>query len=172
VAELSITVVGRDRPGIIADVTGVLAELGLNLTDSTMTLLRGQFAMTLVCAGAADTAAVEAGLRPVADGGALVVTVRDVRPETLTPRAGSGYVLSVYGADRLGIVVAITRVLADVGGNITDLTTRLAGDLYLLIAEVDIPAGVDVEALSAELAGVAAALGVEAGLRPADPDLL
>src|SRR5262249_4174438 len=83
VVELSITVVGRDRPGIIADVTGVLAELGLNLTDSTMTLLRGQFAMTLVCAGTADVAAVEAGLRPVADGGALVVTVREVHPDAL-----------------------------------------------------------------------------------------
>ena len=49
--ELAITVVGQDRTGIVADVSGVLAGLGLNLTDSTMTLLRGHFAMTLICAG-------------------------------------------------------------------------------------------------------------------------
>ena len=50
--------------------------------------------------------------------------------------------LSVHGADRLGIVAAMTRVLADAGGNITDLTTRLAGTLYVLVAEVELPAGV------------------------------
>ena len=38
---LAITVLGHDRPGIIAETTGVLADLGLNLEDSTMTLLRG-----------------------------------------------------------------------------------------------------------------------------------
>ena len=48
---LAVTVIGHDRPGIIADVTGRLADLGINLEDSTMTLLRGHFAMTLVCAG-------------------------------------------------------------------------------------------------------------------------
>ena len=48
---LAITVIGHDRPGIIADVTAGLADLGINLEDSSMTLLRGHFAMTLVCAG-------------------------------------------------------------------------------------------------------------------------
>src|SRR5262245_18235591 len=37
VNELAITVIGHDRPGIIADVAEVLAGLGMNLTDSTMT---------------------------------------------------------------------------------------------------------------------------------------
>ena len=40
VQELAVTVIGHDRPGIIADVTEILAGLGLNLTDSTMTRLR------------------------------------------------------------------------------------------------------------------------------------
>ena len=47
----AITVLGHDRPGIIAETTGRLADLGLNLEDSTMTLLRGHFAMMLICAG-------------------------------------------------------------------------------------------------------------------------
>jgi glycine cleavage system transcriptional repressor len=45
---LAVTVIGRDRPGIIAEVTGVLAGLGGNLEDSSMTLLRGHFAWTLI----------------------------------------------------------------------------------------------------------------------------
>ena len=56
VNEFAVTVIGHDRPGIIADVTEILAGLGLNLTDSTMTRLRGHFAMTLVCAGSGPPA--------------------------------------------------------------------------------------------------------------------
>ncbi len=45
---LAVTVIGRDRPGIIAEVTGVMAGLGGNLEDSSMTLLRGHFTWTLI----------------------------------------------------------------------------------------------------------------------------
>jgi len=36
----AIPVLGHDRPGIIAETTGILAGLGLDLEDSSMTLLR------------------------------------------------------------------------------------------------------------------------------------
>jgi glycine cleavage system transcriptional repressor len=170
--EYAITVIGHDRPGIIADVTTVLAELGLNLADSTMTLLRGHFAMTLICAGDVDAAAVEAALGPLTDGGSLMVSVREVAAEAVAAPQGGHHVLSLHGADRLGIVAAVTAVLAAEGGNVTDLTTRLTGGLYVLVAEVDLPSTVDLAALSGRLRDVAADLGVEASLRPADTDLL
>ena len=59
----AITVLGHDRPGIIAETTAALAGLGLNLEDSTMTLLRGHFAMMLLCAGEAPAERIEEGLR-------------------------------------------------------------------------------------------------------------
>lgn len=169
-SELAVTVIGHDRPGIVADVADVLARLGANLTDSTMTRLRGHFAMTLVCNGPA-AAEVEAALGPLAAEGQLLATVREVRPEGGGAVTGAPYLMTVHGADRLGIVAAVTRVLADAGGNITDLTTRLSGALYVLIAEVDLPAHA-VEPATARLAEVAAGLGVEVTLRPNDPDLL
>ncbi|HEU4426148.1 MAG TPA: ACT domain-containing protein [Pilimelia sp.] len=168
--ELAITVIGHDRPGIVADVAEVLAGLGANLTDSTMTRLRGHFAMTLVCTGP-DAARVEAGLEPLCADNQLLATVREVRPETEAAVAGEPYVMSVHGADRLGIVAAVTRVLADAGGNITDLTTRLSGTLYLLVAEVDLPPGA-AGAVAARLSEVADQLAVDVTLRPADSDLL
>ena len=36
----AITVLGHDRPGIIAETTERLAGLGLNIEDTSMTLLR------------------------------------------------------------------------------------------------------------------------------------
>lgn len=169
---LALTVIGHDRPGIIADVTEVLARLGGNLEDSSMTILRGHFAMTLLVSGAPAAAEVEVGLEPLTADGSLLVSVREVPPEPDAGPAGGGYVLTVHGADRPGIVSALTRVLAEAGGNVTDLTTRLSGELYLLVAEVDLPAGADAELLSARLSAVARAVGVEAALRPADPDVL
>ncbi len=168
--ELAITVIGPDRTGIVADVAEALAGLGANLTDSTMTRLRGHFAMTLVCTGPA-VEAVEAALAPLAADGRLLTTVRAVQPEVDAAAAGDPYLVSVHGADRLGIVAAVTRVVAAAGGNITDLTTRLSGSLYVLLAEVDVPPGVAGE-LAKRLSEAAAGLGVDVTLRPADPDLL
>jgi glycine cleavage system transcriptional repressor len=168
--EYAITVIGSDRPGIIADVSAALARQGLNLTDSTMTLLRGHFAMTLLCAGEVAAGDVEAALSGLA--GDLVMTVREVAPGDGSTADGGHFLLRLHGTDRLGIVAAVTRVLAEAGGNITDLTTRLASGLYVIVAEVDIPSTVDIEDLAVRLRAVAADLGVEATLAPADSDLL
>jgi len=80
--------------------------------------------------------------------------------------------LSLHGADRLGIVATVSRALASAGGNVTDLTTRLSGEVYVLVAEVDLPSTVDIDLLAAELSAVATGLGVAASLRPAESDLL
>jgi len=168
----AVTVVGRDRPGIIAETTGRLAGLGLNLEDSTMTLLRGHFAMMLVCAGDAEEADIETALASLTIDRSLMVTVSEIAADPGPPSTGTPWVLTVHGGDRTGIVSAVISEVAAVDGNITDLTTRLAGDLYLLVAEIDLPAGTDVAALEASVHRVATDLGVRATLRPADVDEL
>jgi glycine cleavage system transcriptional repressor len=167
---LAVTVLGHDRPGIIADVTGALAELGGNLEDSSMTLLRGHFAMTLVVTLDAAAPDVQDRLDSLLDD--LTVYVRPLPDQGDLPAGGRPYVLTVHGSDRPGIVSSITRIVSTYGGNITDLTTRLAGGLYVLAAEVDLPDGIDVDALSQDLTSVARDLGVGASLRPAETDVL
>jgi len=168
----AITVLGHDRPGIIAQTTGILAGLGLNLEDSTMTLLRGHFAMMLISAGDATRQEVEDALQPLTAGGMLDVSVREVPEERMPATEGTGWVLTVHGGDRPGIVSSIVAEVALVGGNITDLTTRLSGDLYLLIAELDLPAGVDAHEVEAAIKAVARDLGVGATLSPVEADEL
>jgi glycine cleavage system transcriptional repressor len=170
VHELAITVIGPDRTGIVADVTEVLAGVGANLSDSTMTRLRGHFAMTLVCTGP-SAEEVEKALEPLTADRKLLATVRAVQPEADAETNGEPYLVSVHGADRLGIVAAVTRVVAAAGGNITDLTTRLTGPLYVLIAEVDVPPGA-AEQLAEQLAVAAAELGVDVSLRRAESEIL
>lgn len=168
---LAVTVLGHDRPGIIAETTGALADLGLNIEDSTMTLLRGHFAMMLITAGPAEAAAVQEALGSLTSDGSLSVSVREVPAESTAPTSAS-YLLTVHGGDRPGIVSSLVGEVAAVGGNITDLTTRLAGGLYVLAAEVDLPRGADPDALGAALRRVAAELGVEASLRALESDEL
>ncbi|HEU4346763.1 MAG TPA: ACT domain-containing protein [Actinoplanes sp.] len=169
---LAVTVIGRDRPGIIAEATGLLAGLGANLEDSSMTLLRGHFAMVLVASADASADDVAAALAPLTAGGALDVAVREVPVGNTAQGIGAPYLLSVHGGDRPGIVSAVTAEVAAAGGNVTNLTTRLSGDLYVVVAEVDLQASADADELADRLAAVGAGLGVQVSLRPVDPDLL
>ena len=166
----AITVLGHDRPGIIAETTGRLAELGLNIEDSTMTLLRGHFAMMLICAGSSTAPEIESALAPLTADGSLSVSVREVPEEQSVPTTGTSWVLTVHGGDRPGIVSSVVSEVAAAGGNITDLTTRLAGDLYLLVAEIDLPATADAVAVEAAIQDAATRVGVAATMRPAEAD--
>ena len=68
-AHFSLSAVGVDRPGIVAAVSGVLADHGCNLEDSTMSILQGQFAILLVVSApeGVDAPGLEAAFAPVAE---------------------------------------------------------------------------------------------------------
>jgi glycine cleavage system transcriptional repressor len=174
---LVVAALGPDRPGVIAALSEVLLADAGNLEDVSMTILRGQFAMTLVVDTPAGADQVRADLAAVAGRLGLLVSVHPadpVRPEGARPVAGTGggpFVVRVHGADRPGLVYRVTAIIASCGGNITDLTTRLSDDgLYVLVAELDLPGPPD--DLEAGLRALAGELGVAATLSPADPDIL
>ena len=135
-----------------------------------MTLLRGHFAMVLLVHTGAGAAAVEAALRPLCAGGSLVINARVLGDPALSEVRGPSYALRVHGADRPGIVATITAVVARHGANIVDLGTRLVDGLYVLMAELQLPADV----VCGWPGGWAEReeLGVEVHLSPIDDDLL
>lgn len=171
-ASYAITVVGRDRPGIIAAITEAVAAIGGNLEDSSMTLLRGHFAWMLVADLNAGRAEVEAAVAHLRAPDLMVSVLPLPADEGAAGGPSTSHLLIVRGADHPGIVAGVTRLIADAGGNITDLSTRLAGDLYVLIAEVDLPAGTAVEQLSADLERTGQELSVDVTLKPAEADVL
>ena len=169
---VAVTVLGDDRRGIVADVTAALAGLGGNLEDSTMTLLRGHFAMVVLVRTSHSAAEVQTALAPLTEGGALVVEARLLPDHETQDRPGTAYTLRVHGADRPGIVADITGVVAQHGGNIVDLGTRLGRGLYVLVAELALPQGTTPARLESDLTEAARRLGVEVQLSPVDDDLL
>ncbi|GAC1364925.1 MAG: amino acid-binding protein [Actinomycetota bacterium] len=168
--EFAITAVGRDRPGIVAGFTEVLLQLGCNLADCSMSLLRNQFAMILLVEAPDQMAAdqLNLALQEPARRLELLVETREV---TEIP-AESGYapfVVSVYGTDRPGIVHAVAKALAEDGVNITDLRSHLAGvDLYAMILDVAMPPSADPERVVRRLQGIVDELGVTLTVRTAE----
>jgi glycine cleavage system transcriptional repressor len=172
---LAIAAIGRDRPGIVASVSRVLFDLGCNVEDSSMTLLRGNFSMMLVIA-CPDDLSVEAArtkLEPVCDELGLTFTVLEVDDSADVPEPT--HVLTVYGGDKPGILMATTELLARDGVNITDLNSRLVGDaqpVYALILELEVPSAIDVADLDARLRSVASRIGVDVVLNEREADVL
>lgn len=174
---LAISAVGHDRPGIVAAVTRVLMDQGCNLEDTSMTILRGQFAMMLVVdvPDGVGPVSLESALAPVVEEFDLAVRARAVDDDAATAYTGQPWTVVVYGADRPGIVHRVTSALAARGANVVDLTTRVIGDSghpsYAMVLEVTIPEGENSEAIEVELAAVAAELGVECTAHPSDADV-
>lgn len=137
-----------------------------------MSLLRGTFAWTLVVSFEGVTAwELDNTLDPLRSAD-LAVTLYPLTRFTPVAARSTQLQLTVHGADHPGIVSAITRVIADFGGNITDLSTRLANELYVVVAEFELPVDIELERFSTALRQTADSVGVRAHLAPADSDLL
>ena len=135
-----VTAVGQDGPGVVAALARVVYDLGGNLDDATMTRLHGAFA-AMVAARMPDGVgedAVRAALSPVARDRGLTVMVQTVAEAPA--EAAPDTLLTVYGADKPGIVAGVTEALAGRGVNITDMDTRVAGTpsspVYVMLLEV------------------------------------
>jgi glycine cleavage system transcriptional repressor len=166
-----LAVTGRDRPGIVAELTRALLDHGLNLEDAEMAILRGHFAVMLVLAAPADLD--EAALRKDLDGVRATVPLDTVSltevPALQAPAATASHAISVYGADHPGIVHAVSAALAERGVNITDLEARLTVSgtrpVYTMIMELELPAEAEPEDLRAALGEVGSEAGVDVSLR-------
>ena len=178
-----LTALGKDRPGIVASVTRVLFQLGCNLEDSAMTRLAGEFAIMLILAapGRLTQERLERAFGSLAHRLTLAVHLKALtRAELTSPQRGKPYLLSVYGADRPGIVYRVSDLLARSGVNISDVSThrtspkkgKAAKPLYLMVLEVELPTRVRASHLETRLRRLAASLGVEASLRSAEAQVL
>jgi glycine cleavage system transcriptional repressor len=173
----SVSVMGKDRPGIVAEVTRILYEIGFNIEDSTCTILSGQFAMILVVFHdkLQSSTEVSPSFDEVRRNMGLLVTVHSLKAEEVVHEkafAGHPHIISVYGADRPGIVYSVARELAQRKVNITDLNTQVVGSkerpVYVMVMEVDIPESVDMKELNGVFERVKKELGVSISVRPID----
>jgi glycine cleavage system transcriptional repressor len=174
--QFALSAIGRDRPGIVAEVTRALLGHSLNITDSQMAVLSGHFTMMLVVTApdGTDLDLVHEELERTRERLSLdALSLSPLADATAEPVPAPSHIVTVYGVDHPGIVHAVSARLAARAVNVTDLETRLVGDgLYAMVLEIALPLDLDAGALTTMLAEVGAEQGVEVTVRPLEPDVM
>jgi glycine cleavage system transcriptional repressor len=176
-AHFAVTIISKDRPGIVADTTEILFRLGCNIEDSSCTMLGGDFAMILIVTHEKPftKSRLSDEFRVLQERTGLVVHLRTLHEDEIYPVKNEGELclISVYGSDQPGIVYRVTRALADLKVNITDLNTRLTGTkdapVYILMLEAILPQNLSIEDTSELLEPLRRELAVEIGVRAITP---
>src|SRR5688572_16093106 len=173
---LVMTVIGRDRPGLVDSVAGIVADNGGNWLESRMSRLGGQFAGILrVQIPAAKEETLVRSLKQLETEGLTIV----VHPAGPPPEESQGALtcLEIVGQDRPGIVHQISHALAARGVNVEELHTEcnsaaMSGEtLFKAAAKLKIPASCKLGELKRELEQIAEDLIVDVTLKelPRDP---
>ncbi len=148
----ALTIIGRDRPGIVSQVTEILFKAGFNIADSSCSILGGQFSMILIISNPniSTTEDFIDTFKPLEENN-LSVFIRTLKPggEIRSELEGELCMISVYGADKPGIVFQVAKELGDRHINITDLNTKLVGDklkpVYVMMLEAILPLDTEIE---------------------------
>ena len=147
-----VTLVGEDRPGIVAQVTDALYQNGWTLGEASMMRLGGNFTIMMMVAGDGD---LEGPLAPVVEAMGLRVHV-DAISGGLHQHLVPNIQVRVMGADRPGIVAKVTGALAEAGFNILELESDVAGteEAPVYIMTIQGFADVTVESLQQAVEGL------------------
>jgi glycine cleavage system transcriptional repressor len=161
-----LTLVGKDRPGIVAKVTAALFDGGCNLGEASMMRLGGNFAIMLMVDFERSSKALTDLISPVAESLDLHLHLDRIEGR-LHQHVEPDVRVTVYGADRAGIVARVTGSLAEAGLNITDLESMVGGseDKPIYVLQIEGTAAEGIESLQAAV-DVIRKDGVEAHLEP------
>jgi glycine cleavage system transcriptional repressor len=157
--KMIISVLGEDRPGIIAAVTRVIFERDFNIEDISQTILQNQFSGIFIATGPQSVSAddLHRALDEATAGFNLHFHVRqlDSVDITWTTCACEPFIITTRGPDRKGLVAGVTALLATHNVNVTQLRAVFRGGedpgRNVMIYEVDIPLDVDLQALRQDL---------------------
>ena len=163
---LTLTLIARDRPGLVDALSERVAAAGGNWLESRMARLAGQFAgILLVEVPEARVDELVAALRGLEAEGLHVTAERGAGEEPA--RTQHLLTLELVGHDRPGIVREIAHALAGRGVNIEELETEVAtgsfsGEaLFRANARLRVPADLPVDDLRHTLEALANELMVD-----------
>ena len=150
---LVITAVGEDRPGIVDEVSRILLNNDLNIEDSRMSILGGEFAIILLVSGdTASIASIQQQQTQLEQTLGLRLMIKSTKPRQ-TGNNLQPYSLNVVGMDHPGIVHKLARFLAQKNINIMNMETNsypaahTGTPMFAVHMVVNLPADIDGEAL-------------------------
>ena len=172
-----LSAIGRDRPGLVAELARLVLDCDANLDDSRMTILGSDFATILLCSSSnpetADRLAVGAKQLEREHGLTILLRHLEEGPRPQVPAPGSRLCrLQVAGEDRAGIVAGICGVLAENSVNIVELSSHSrpgpgGSPHYEMQISIEVPDTLDLPTLRGALDAVADQLVIDVLLAPA-----
>ncbi|HYA90412.1 MAG TPA: ACT domain-containing protein [Thermodesulfobacteriota bacterium] len=171
-----LSAMGKDRPGIVADVSEVIYECGGNIEDSSMSLLRNHFALLLLFSTEREEVnqKLSSALKRVEWEKKLTVFYSPISFEEAYPKLEEQtdrFKITTSGVDHAGIVFKICRLLADRKVNIIDMETRrvLSAEsgtpLFEMDTDISIPRSISEQGLREDLHRLANELRIDLVLR-------
>ena len=143
-----LSLVGKDRPGLVARVSAALCKAGCNLGDSSMARLGSNFSIMVMVQWAGSQDQLREIVEPICRDLALTPHINALEGG-LEHHVEPDVRISVYAGDRMGIVEDVTTALAEAGLNILHLDSNIDQDgesqsaTYYLHIEGTVSQGLD-----------------------------
>ncbi len=158
--KLIISVLGKDRPGIIAQVTTDLYDLACNLENVNQMILQSQFAGFFIVEAPESLSpeTVQADLTKRNNGNGLTIHVKPldaVDPITGDTPGADIFLVTTIGPDQKGLVARFSSIIASFNANIVNLKAVFKGgsdpSANVMSYQVAVTQEVDAPALFAAL---------------------
>ncbi|HEX6533645.1 MAG TPA: ACT domain-containing protein [Gemmatimonadaceae bacterium] len=124
---LILSATERDRPGLVAELSGFIAKHGCNVEDSRVVVLGGYAGLMFLISGSTEAIlAVEGGLPALERETGLRAVARRLVTGGGAPAerpAANTYVVTASAIDHEGLIHLITDTVRSHGGNILELET-------------------------------------------------
>jgi glycine cleavage system transcriptional repressor len=175
-----VTILSRDHPGIIYQVSRILADCRLNIIEASQTTLLGEFAGLFSCALPEGTGLTDVSqtLERELSGSGLVHVVREITADDsplISPATHEPYVVTVRGQDRCGVIPEFAGVMSGFDINIDTLRAvslpdheTLSEKKVVMFFELSVPKSVNQSALRQSLELAADSLDMEMSLQHRD----
>ncbi len=154
--QMVISVMSKDRPGIIADVTGAIFELDGDLADLNQSILCGYLTMTLIATFGTEVTPedVIAKLSHIKSETKFDATIKvmDTPLEIAkTKMPEKTYIVTAQGKNKSGLVYGISSFCYRHNINILDLSTTLESDQYTMILQLDLSKSESIQKIREDL---------------------
>jgi glycine cleavage system transcriptional repressor len=164
---------GKDRPGIVDDLSTLLFDRGANIEDSRMAVMGGCFSsMTLFSCTPEQAEAIRGGLGKLREVGleAYILSAED--PAATPIPAGLPLKFEIVAMDHPGIVKRVVRLLRQFEVNIESLETKVTraplsgAPLFDLRLEAKVPAANPIGKVKEQLARLAGERNLDLIFKP------
>jgi len=163
---------GKDRPGIVNQLSKAILDSGCNIEDSRMTVLGGEFALILMVSGHWGAITRLERQVPVLENKLeLTILARHTEPRTAVQDMVP-YTVDVVAMDHPGIVHEIADFFATRDINIEELSTwtypaaHAGAPMFSLSMTVSLPSGVHIGHLRDEFTSFCDNLNLDAMIEP------